>query len=341
LALGALALFGTGLAIESGALAANPPTATTGAAREVTDTTAAVAGWINPSGQATRYAFQYGAFTPYASETAVQDGGSGNAMTAVATELTGLQPGTTYHFRLLATNASGTSVGSDLTFRTGGIAPPPGTSLIATTGLVTNIDAHDASLNGTIEPSGPTVGSTVNYYFQLGTQFYELETLGQALRSSSATVPVSARLIGLQSDHLYHYRLVAMGESGVTSAGADRTFSTAPTTRLNPRAIQAFASPVFQRRLPDIVTVSGRLLPPRSLQADSACHGFVDITFRVRTVAIQLLRAGLRSDCTFSLPVRFSVRRRLRGGRVEVYVLFPGNQFLNRLAAPVQSIQIG
>jgi phosphodiesterase/alkaline phosphatase D-like protein len=262
-------------------------------------------------------------------------------VTSVATELTGLQPGTTYHFRLIATNASGTSAGSDLTLTTGGIAPPPGASLTAVTGIATQVDAHDATPNGTITASGSTAGSAVRYYFQLGAQLYELETLGQTFRASSMTVPVYARLTGLQSDRLYHYRLIAVTDDGVASAGSDRTFSTAPTTRLNPLAVQAFASPVSQRRLPDTVTVSGRLLPPSSLDSALACHGFVDITFRVRTVAIQLLRAGLHGDCTFSLPVRFSVRRRLRGGHVQVHVLFPGNQFLNRLEAPVQTIQIG
>jgi hypothetical protein len=279
LVFGVVALLASSLAIGSGALAANTPTASTGAAREVTDTSATVTGSINPNGQATMYAFQYGPVMPYAAETAAQNVGSGAVTSPVVTELTGLQPGTTYHFRLLATNASGTSAGGDVTFRTGGIAPPPGASLIAATGRATNVDTHDATLAGTINSSGARAGSSVNYYFQLGAQFYELQTLGQAYRSSGATIPVSARLSGLQSGRLYHYRLVAVNDEGVPSAGTDQTFSTAPTTRLNLRAVQAFASPVFQRRLPDIVTVSGRLLLPPSLDAALACHGFVDISF--------------------------------------------------------------
>jgi hypothetical protein len=54
-----------------------------------------------------------------------------------------------------------------------------------------------------------------------------------------------------------------------------------------------------------------------------------------------ILRAAIHSDCTFSLQVRFSVRRRLLGGHVQVHVLFAGNRFMQRSAAPVKTIQIG
>jgi hypothetical protein len=45
---------------------------------------------------------------------------------AVAQAISGLQPGTTYHFRLVATNAAGSSNGADHTFTT---APSPTTAL--------------------------------------------------------------------------------------------------------------------------------------------------------------------------------------------------------------------
>jgi hypothetical protein len=87
--------------------------------------------------------------------------------------------------------------------------------------------------------------------------------------------------------------------------------------------------------------VSGKLVAPPTLSDALACRGYVDIGFRVRRIAIQFLRAGIRSDCTFSSPVRFSVRRRLLGGRVQVHALFAGNRFMQRLAAPVKTIQVG
>jgi hypothetical protein len=327
-----------GFAVASGAFATNGPSASTGAAREVINTSATLSGTVQPNGQPTEYAFQYGSSTQYPQETAVQNAGSGVASVAVTATVTGLQPGTTYHFRLIAANARGSATGADVTFKTAGLAPAPGAAPSPTTGAASATGAHEATLNGTIGASL----SKLQYYFQIGPRVpYELETISRVLAASKLTTEVQASVIGLENNQLYHYRLVAVGESGEIAAGPDRTFKTAPTLRLNPRAIEASASPSFQRTLPDVVTVSGRLVPPAGLSRSEACQGFVDITFRVRTIAIQMLRAGLRSDCTFSLPVRFSVRRRLRGGHVQVHVLFPGNQFLHRMAAPTQTIQIG
>jgi hypothetical protein len=327
----------SGLAIASGALAANGPGVGTGNAAEVTNTTAAVIGAIDPNGQDTTYAFQYGTTIQYSGQTAVHSVGPPITYKTVTAQLTGLRPGTTYHFRVIAANASGTMAGSDVTFKTGGLAPAFGVSPVAVTGAATAIGAHDAVLTGTLNPSG----SNVRYYFQLGTrQPYEFQTISQTLpagRPGSVQAPVS----GLQSDQVFHYRLVAVSENGEVSAGSEQSFLTVPSGRLNPSALQVSVSPAFQRRLPDTVTVSGRLVPPRSLPRAVACQGFVDIAFRVRTIPIQLLRGGIHADCTFRLRLRFSVRRRLLGGHVNVHVLFPGNEVLHRLAAPTRRIQIG
>src|SRR5439155_12259062 len=44
--------------------------------------------------------------------------GSGTSNVAVSAALTGLTEGTEYHFRIVATNAGGTSEGADATFKT-------------------------------------------------------------------------------------------------------------------------------------------------------------------------------------------------------------------------------
>jgi hypothetical protein len=327
------------LALPAGALAAGGPSASTGTAREASGTTAVLTGTVNPNGQATTYAFQYGTTTQYAQETGVQSAGSGSTPVAVAATVTGLQPGTTYHFRLLAANASGSAAGSDLTFKTAGLAPPPAPAPHATTGPATSVEAHEAALNGTVD----TAGSTVRYYFQIGTRLpYVLQTLPRTAPASKAPVQVQAPVLGLASGQTYHYRLVVVSENGETAAGSDLTFATPAGRRASPRALEVSASPRVQRRLPAVVTVSGRLVLPAGVSAARACRGgFVDITFRVRTIAIQMLRAGLHSNCSFRLPVRFSVRRRLLGGHVQVHVLFPGNGFLRRLEGPVRTVQIG
>jgi phosphodiesterase/alkaline phosphatase D-like protein len=340
--LAAAALAGSGLAIASGAFASTGPTVTTGTASAIANTSATISGTVNPNGQATTYAFEYGTSTSYTQQTAVQSAGSGAAPVKATAELKNLQPGTTYHFRILAVNSGGTATGKDATFKTSGLAPPVSASPRASTAAATGIEVNGAKLIGTIDPAGMHPGDSVSYYFQLGpAQPYDLQTLPQTLTVGSAPATVSAQVTGLQSLTTYHYRLVAVDANGQLGAGADQTFSTLPKTRLNPVAVQISASPKFQRRMPDRVVVSGKLVPPSSLPDTLACRGYFDIVFRVGQIGIQTLRAGIHKDCTFSLPVVFHNRRRLLGGHVAVHVLFAGNRFLHRLEAPVTAIQVG
>jgi hypothetical protein len=98
------------------------PGATTGSASSITTTGASVSGSVNPNAQATTYQFQFGTSTSYGSSTAVTSAGSGTSATAVSSALTGLKPNTTYHYRIVATNATGTTNGADATFKTKNIA---------------------------------------------------------------------------------------------------------------------------------------------------------------------------------------------------------------------------
>jgi hypothetical protein len=108
--------------MTSTALAAAPtiPVATVSA---VTTKAAVLEASVNPEGEATTYQFQYGladcASNPCASIPAVAAGiGSGSEAVRVAKEVSGLEPGTTYHFRVVATNGSGTTNGPNRTFTT-------------------------------------------------------------------------------------------------------------------------------------------------------------------------------------------------------------------------------
>ncbi|HTT94658.1 MAG TPA: hypothetical protein VMF55_08290 [Solirubrobacterales bacterium] len=97
------------------------PLTETGAATDLTETTAFLNGTINTIGLQTTYHFEYGLTTDYGSRIPVGAeavAGNGYMVRAFAREVEGLQPGTTYHFRLVATNAAGTNVGADRTFTT-------------------------------------------------------------------------------------------------------------------------------------------------------------------------------------------------------------------------------
>jgi hypothetical protein len=98
------------------------PAVVSGTPNVTSSTTAVMAGSVNPSGaNVTSCQFQWGLTTAYGKTApCLQSVGAGSApVNVTSAPLTGLTPGLTYHFRLVATNSRGTSVGADST-----ITPP-------------------------------------------------------------------------------------------------------------------------------------------------------------------------------------------------------------------------
>jgi hypothetical protein len=95
------------------------PTATTGNANTITQTSATLHGTVKPNKEATTWHFEIGTTTAYGTNTPEQGPvtpGAGN--TAVQADAGSLAPGTVYHYRLVATNASGSIPGKDKSFAT-------------------------------------------------------------------------------------------------------------------------------------------------------------------------------------------------------------------------------
>ncbi len=103
-----------------------PPTVSTGSASSVTSSSATLNGTVNPQGQSTEYYFEYGTSVSYGSKTPGKSAGSGTGDVSVSAEITGLTPGTTYHFRLVAKNSVGTSYGENKNFTTEAAKEKPG-----------------------------------------------------------------------------------------------------------------------------------------------------------------------------------------------------------------------
>ena len=134
----------------TGVATADAPTATTGAATDVTATTVTLTGTVDPNKEATSYWFEYGTTAGYGAQTAAADAGPGNAPKAVSASVSGLAASTTYHFRLVARNASGTVAGADATFTTG----QPGVTIAATPRIVRF--GGQVTISGTV-PGNPGV----------------------------------------------------------------------------------------------------------------------------------------------------------------------------------------
>lgn len=105
----------------------NAPVISAVVASAISSTGATLAGTVNPNGGGTTYRFQYGTSTAYGQNVPVPNGnvGSGTTAVPVSAAIAGLQPNTTYHFRLVAANGGGTTTGPDQTFTTSGVEPPP------------------------------------------------------------------------------------------------------------------------------------------------------------------------------------------------------------------------
>jgi extracellular elastinolytic metalloproteinase len=98
-----------------------PPGAETGDASAIQPTSATLEGVVDPKGSATSYRFEYGETQSYEAMTATTAAGAGGAV-AVAQGITGLRPGTTYHYRVVAVRGDRLLAGLDRSFAT---APAP------------------------------------------------------------------------------------------------------------------------------------------------------------------------------------------------------------------------
>ena len=79
---------------------------------------ATIGGGIYPNGSGTSWWIEYGTSNSYGNQTPATDIGSGTAPASVTGYLSGLDPATTYHYRLVAQNSVGTTYGYDYTFTT-------------------------------------------------------------------------------------------------------------------------------------------------------------------------------------------------------------------------------
>jgi hypothetical protein len=301
-----------------------PPAVVTGQPSTVTSSSAAVKATVNPAGKATTYSFQYGPTAGYGSQTPVMNAGAGNAKVTVSASLEGLLGGTSYHYRVIATNADGAMAGADVAFLTNGHGVDQTASLpVVSEASAIHPTTSGVQLGGVINPAG---SGTTSWYFDIGlTTAYGLQTKPQTIVGLGVR-SVSVQLSGLQSGATCHYRLVAYNDSR-RDVGPDRTLQTAKVSRTRPVAF--IMSPSLQRgpRYRSI-RVSGHVRLPPALSGDVSCNGKVDIEVRRGGETIALRRASLRRDCTYSTIVHFSSARIRRATRLSVSGVFTGNGLL-------------
>ncbi len=113
-------------------LAAEPPAATTAEATAVGSQGATMNGKVDPNGAAVSICrFEYGTTTAYGALAPCSPSslGTGDFNVDVSAQAEALEPGVTYHFRLVASGANGATQGVDRTFTTTGSPPCPNATI--------------------------------------------------------------------------------------------------------------------------------------------------------------------------------------------------------------------
>jgi hypothetical protein len=210
------------------------PGLSTDPATNLTESSATLNASFVGDGSPTNYYFEWGPTKAYGNQTATPPGdGAGSpsapARTPLSTDLSGLAPYSTYHYRVVATNGTGTTDGEDRMFTTTPGAPS------AKGAAVTAVHSDRALFHGQVNPNG--ADATVHFEYVDDATFQQSGwanatltspnvAIGMSKHYQSASTPVD----GLTPGTLYHIRVVGTNQIGSGSAAATfRTFAFTPS----------------------------------------------------------------------------------------------------------------
>lgn len=292
-------------AAPGAAAAATRPSASTGAAADVTDQSATLTGTVNPEGSATSWFFQYGPTVAYGSSTPAVSAGAGTTAKAVAAAIASLTPATRYHYRLVAQSAAGTALGSDRTFTTA--RQPLGFTIAAAPnpipfGLTTTI-------TGTLTGTG---GGNRQVALEQR-QFPYTAPFAQVGNTLVTTATGAFTFAGVPVPLNTQFRVVTVtGKPQVTSPIVTAGVAVRVSTLVSSTRVRRGAT----------IRFSGHVRPAR----DGAQVGIQKLNSRHQwvTVAGTILRHASASSSRYEKRVRIR-----RGGSYRVYVLITDGNYVS------------
>ena len=201
------------------------PTAITQSARYITTTGATLNGMINANFLSTTVTFEYGTSTTYGNTVqATPSPVTGNNPISVSANLSGLSIGTIYHFRIIAMNELGTTIGDDLSFPTLGQAP------VALTQAASHLTGSSAELNAIVNPNW--LATTVEFDYGTTSSYGITVALDQDFVTGGSDTLLSSIISGLLPETTYHFRVKATNSLGITF-GDELTFTTLAESQIS------------------------------------------------------------------------------------------------------------
>jgi hypothetical protein len=311
---------------------------------DVTATSAVLGATVNPGNAPTTYRFEWGTDTSYGHATVTRGAGSGEDDAQVSDLLDGLQPLTTYHYRVVVDNGVGGEVaGDDQTFTT---ADPPPT--------VGGVAVHDvATTSATLSATVDTHGYTGTYAFVVratnGTYARTIGPLDLAAADGGRTVTATFPSLPAGGDFTVHLNVHTVGGDVST---APVSFTTPARPRYVPPPPEQRPETPYGCSAPAIVAPGGTVRAGQHITitgSDLGAFGTVSVGFARADVdayatngvaiTVPTVAAGtypVRVDCGVAsnvVPLRvvgpepsnaFTVARSVRGASATLRVRVPG-----------------
>jgi len=206
--------YGNELSFKTGAIV---PTLTTAAITSITSTTATSGGDISSDGgsSVTAKGVCWGtSANPTTADSKTSDGTGTDPFTS---NITGLNPGITYHVRAYATNSAGTAYGDDVTFTAGAVLAT------VTTTAVSDITSSTAASGGNVTSDG---GSLVTDRGICWNTSANPTTADSKTSDGSGTGSFTSSITGLLPNTTYYVRAYAISSAGTNYATNELTFTT-------------------------------------------------------------------------------------------------------------------
>jgi alpha-tubulin suppressor-like RCC1 family protein len=177
----------TGLHALSIVTSPPPPIVTTLAASSITATSAVLNGTVNANGSSTVPSFDYGLTINYGTTIAGTPGQfSGTSIIPVSATISGLSPGTTYHYRINGTSSGGTIRSANVIFTTSGFNANLSNLVLSSSTLNPVFSSTTTGYTASV----PSTTTTISVTPTVATPTSTVRVNGASVVSGSASTPI-------------------------------------------------------------------------------------------------------------------------------------------------------